>query len=737
MTDPSPLHALFLSSTKHGLRPLQAARAALGSLPMVARALLLRAKKPMRIVVDARATTGSTDCTTHVRLPRLPLPEDDEDVQAVLDLCGLTYGLLHHEVGHCNHSDFALFQTARRGLEQTLLNIIEDVRMENAHIRDFPASRRYLDAMNYVMHTQGRWAVVPDGMAPPQVFTNYVLTRVNALFRTDPLSNRVLDEYRALMEVAFSPEFTQKLDGLLDETATLLTCRDSFDLARKVVDLLQQERDAAKQPSPDVPSEAEPDSSPQDAKESAKDEPGNADTPSDAADDADPSKGDASDDADTDTGDGAADDASEPNGPDQPTSSASGEDSSDDASEPSGPSDRPADESSDPGSTDDGSTGDAPDDTSDATNGSPGSASSSTDEPPSDSDGAGAGEASTGNATSPAGDSTSDATSDPASSTGPGSTCNAPPPADTHLADALDQVLSNNDNAPPTDRHENVRQMLQELADDLAQVLHEALDLEQAMQELEEGRGLAGSESSSGQLRLGSNHDLDRGHSVALDIRRKLLSELDAITNADVFIGRRGSRLSGRHLPRVMSGDPRVFRSKTEGLAPSTAVMLCQDVSTSMQGMPIQIASQALYASALALEGIEGVDVAAMAFPGNGKIIGFGESPKFRQERFQLSAWGGTPMAEAVLVATQALLEQRNTRRLMLVLTDGYPAEPELTRTHIATAEAEGIEVFGVGICTESVQHYFKRWITIDDVSQLPARLVALVRDEVMLSIAA
>ncbi len=288
------------------------------------------------------------------------------------------------------------------------------------------------------------------------------------------------------------------------------------------------------------------------------------------------------------------------------------------------------------------------------------------------------------------------------------------------------------------DKHDAANELLQQVVEALVQVCREALDLEDALETLAAAQAFTGGESApDDMLQTGQDHDLDAGYSASLGIRNRLVSYLDAVTNDETFISQRGRRLSDRHLANCVAGDNRIFRGKIEGVTLSTAVMLVQDVSGSMDGNPIKIASQALYATALALEGIEGVEVAAMAFPGNGKVLGFGESPRRNAERFQLDSWGGTPMAEGVLVATQALLDQRLNRRIMIVLTDGEPDRREQTLAAIASAEQEGIEVFGVGILTASVGHLFRRSTVITTLDELPDRLVSMVRDEIVQSIAA
>lgn len=715
------IHSLFIRNTGNKQGMLSAARAALGSLPMVARALLKKAKKPLRIVIDRHATTGSTDCETLIRLPVIPMPTSEDDIEGALDLAALMYGLIHHEVGHCNHSDISVIRAARSGLEQALTNIIEDVRMENAHIRELPSSRAYLDAMNLVMAKQGKWGVVHQGLTPECVFLNYVLCRVNAVYRNEALSLNVLAEMRSMMETTFTPEITMSLDEVLEEMATLMDSRDSFNLARKVVTLLQNEQQTSEQQESDQQQQKQPPQS-SDSSDEAEDEQSQQQGDSDQTDDSEAdSQGESSK-------DDAQDQPGDPTGDDEATGEGDSSDANDDSSQQdaSGTNDQGDGDQSDAtedqsGDSSDSTEGKSPGDSGDSDtgqSGTDGQSQSQDQDAPEQSDGDSQGQATTPGQTSTDGE-------------GQG---NQPP---STISQKLQQVLSNTDDKG-SDRHDAAHEMLQQLVEAIAEHCYPSLDLEDAISQLEASVNLGGKHGEqSGDLVTGANHDLDAGYSAAQDIRRRLLSELDARTNADVFVGQKGRRLSSRHLDRVMTGDPRVFRNTVEGMAPSTAVMLVQDVSGSMYGERISLASQALYATAIALEGIEGIEVGAMAFPGNGKVIGFGESPRFRQANFQLDAWGCTPMAEGINVVTQALLEQQQTRRLMVVLTDGEPDNAPLAQAMIATAESYGIEVFGVGIQTDSVKRLFKRWIEIHDINQLPDRLVSLVRDEVMLSMAA
>lgn len=705
---------VFNKNTSRGL--LHAARAAIGALPIITRGLLAKANKKLRLVVDPRASTGSTDCQNYIRLPLIPMPQSDVDLDGFLVLIAIVYGLLHHEVGHCNHSGYADFLRARKGLERSILNIIEDVRMENVHIQVIPASRRYLDALCIAMASKGYFDVPSPNSSPVAVFQSHLLFHLYARYRNEPIAVARAEQAREVAVTVFTPDLVQRLDDLLEVEFPALACtRDAFELSRKVVDLLQDAKNAANgQGQSDSSATSEPDQTGQ-----------RTDSTSGANDDPSPEKSDQDVDDATE-----ADDTAE--GPDNSDSEAKSDDQAEQDSTAKSDEDT-ADANDDPtpenSGQDDVGTSDADD--GDAQDGSEGEGTEDTTDD--------AGSHADADSDDASGSSASATSSDASGSAGDsGDNDQAPASGESQmpdaLADRLQALLSTPDDAG-TDRHDAANQLLQEVVNALVQVAAGHLDLEDAISDLDQSS--VTSTEPTGELHTDGNHDLAAAHSAAIHIRRKMQSELDAIAHADTLIAQRGRRLSDRHLHRAASGDPRVFRCKTEGIAPSTAVLLVEDVSGSMQGNPIRIASQALYATAIALEGIDGIEVAAMAFPGNGLVLDFGQSPRQHKDRFQLSAWGSTPMGEAIHVATHGLLAQPQQRKLMIVNTDGDPDDSALALTMIATAESFGIEVYGVGICTPAVQRLFRRWIQIDDVNELPAKLVQLVRNQVMQSLAA
>jgi nitric oxide reductase activation protein len=191
-----------------------------------------------------------------------------------------------------------------------------------------------------------------------------------------------------------------------------------------------------------------------------------------------------------------------------------------------------------------------------------------------------------------------------------------------------------------------------------------------------------------------------RAASVAL--RRRLAALVQASRTEARRRGRRGHHLAGRQLYRLVCRDPGIFLARDRRKTPDTAVLILLDRSSSMQRR-IAVAQRAALATALALQEIPGCAVAVAAFPGSAAdrvvpLLGFTEQASRAAGRFALRAEGGTPLAEALWWAGYALLRRPEARRLLLVVTDGDPADWEATRELIARCRNSGIEVVGLGI---------------------------------------
>ena len=99
---------------------------------------------------------------------------------------------------------------------------------------------------------------------------------------------------------------------------------------------------------------------------------------------------------------------------------------------------------------------------------------------------------------------------------------------------------------------------------------------------------------------------------------------------------------------------------------------------------------------------------------------------------FQGNTYDGEVVAHG---ARQLLAQPQVTRRLLIMLDDGQPA-PDLHAVgnmrqlhgdylieQVSRAEAQGVEVLGVGMACD-VSRYYRRSVSVPDVGQLPQVLL-------------
>jgi nitric oxide reductase activation protein len=93
-----------------------------------------------------------------------------------------------------------------------------------------------------------------------------------------------------------------------------------------------------------------------------------------------------------------------------------------------------------------------------------------------------------------------------------------------------------------------------------------------------------------------------------------------------------------------------------------------------------------------------------------------------------VDAIGNTPLGEALWWVLQRLVQRREERKLVIVLTDGVPDDPAAAKEAIAAARQVGVEVYGIGIDTRHLEDLMPgASVAIDTLADLPTALFGLV----------
>lgn len=225
--------------------------------------------------------------------------------------------------------------------------------------------------------------------------------------------------------------------------------------------------------------------------------------------------------------------------------------------------------------------------------------------------------------------------------------------------------------------------------------------------------------------------------------------------------------LSPRSLHRLCLDRPQldVFRTRSTVQGQSTAVSIVLDASGSMTINKMDVARDALRVLLEALDDLtvateaitfttgNGTSVATLAARRNedpnelrqrfsrisnleiGVVKQFGEPVKAALRRLPtIKGTGLTPLGEAMLIGARRLAPRRETRRIMLVLTDGRAGcesndgAAVKHAEHVAIQiESAGIELIGVGILDDSLRATVTDTIVVQTLEELPAQLCKLL----------
>ncbi len=213
-------------------------------------------------------------------------------------------------------------------------------------------------------------------------------------------------------------------------------------------------------------------------------------------------------------------------------------------------------------------------------------------------------------------------------------------------------------------------------------------------------------------------------------------------------------------------GSNKVFRQIKECESDSVAVSLLIDLSGSMNGPRIHLARQVaiLFAETLnqlrlpsevigfttepakrtfsRLQQETGMDIQELSklyaryFPCVYSIFKAFEEP-FRLLKPRVPAMNAleyTPIDDAILFTAKRIIIRKETRKIILVLTDGepYSGNPTMLQSvikhleeNLLKCEKAGIECVAIGIQTEYVKRFFKEYVVVQNLPELPKAFYA------------
>jgi hypothetical protein len=220
----------------------------------------------------------------------------------------------------------------------------------------------------------------------------------------------------------------------------------------------------------------------------------------------------------------------------------------------------------------------------------------------------------------------------------------------------------------------------------------------------------------------------------------KLSSLLKSQTECSEHYARSGKIVPSR-LWKLKTGNLRVFKRTVDGIEHRCSIHLLLDKSLSTKGQ-IEAMKEAAAFLPIAFDAFDGVATAFSIFPG---VLSIAETIKGYDQRVMqqldeiagIRAGGGTPLVAAVNEVLPSILDWEADRKILIVVTDGDLRDKESIRKQLATVEAQGIHLIGIGVGVD-VSRLFANHIKIRHSSELTDALYhVMLRQMTQLPLAA
>jgi len=201
-------------------------------------------------------------------------------------------------------------------------------------------------------------------------------------------------------------------------------------------------------------------------------------------------------------------------------------------------------------------------------------------------------------------------------------------------------------------------------------------------------------------------------------------------------------------MPAVDGGqwNKKIFYDQRKHTMKDTAIFVLVDWSGSMMGTKMQYAADAAQRLVWCFDRVLNVPVALAAFSDRVSFcdIGYikpwntrGMSAEEIAKRFKKFYWytSGNNDADAVHWAYQNLSKRKESRKILIVLSDGAPAgswkghsDDALRMATKLIQKDKRVELYGVGIMDDSVKDYYKNWQVVHDVHDISPALFNLIK---------
>jgi cobalamin biosynthesis protein CobT len=288
----------------------------------------------------------------------------------------------------------------------------------------------------------------------------------------------------------------------------------------------------------------------------------------------------------------------------------------------------------------------------------------------------------------------------------------------------VNECLNADESQLMADLHEQVNNELEKMADEV----RSSNDMEQ---QIDFNAPLI-SKNDRGTV---GTAELNLAKRLSTPISRELHKIIYGLDRKSVNFSKQGRTVEANRLAGVKAGNFNVFKSERITKAPTMAISVLVDRSSSMSAFEMNGANTSALAINLAIDKLKGVNSECIYFSAGDLYEAkcFKSTTKAVKDNFRVSSIGGTHTGLSLYSVIRRLSLRVEQKKVVFIITDGQASDLKYLEKSIEISELLGIQIVCIGINTGMLYGFENQeLLNIQTVEELPSILKQVIKNKLI-----
>ncbi|MBC7010337.1 VWA domain-containing protein [Pseudoalteromonas sp. BZK2] len=229
--------------------------------------------------------------------------------------------------------------------------------------------------------------------------------------------------------------------------------------------------------------------------------------------------------------------------------------------------------------------------------------------------------------------------------------------------------------------------------------------------------------------------ELNLAKRLSTPISRELHKIIYGLDQKSVNFSKQGRTVEANRLAGVKAGNFNVFKSERITKAPTMAISVLVDRSSSMSAVEMNGANTSALAINLAIDKLKGVNSECIYFSAGDLYEAkcFKSTTKAVKDNFRVSSRGGTHTGLSLYSVIRRLSLRVEQKKVVFIITDGQASDLKYLEKSIEMSELLGIQIVCIGINTGMLYGFENQeLLNIQTVEELPSILKQVIKNKLI-----